>query len=169
MSVSTRTLRALRPAVRPGGRPLTAEDLWRIPRVGSPAPAPDGTWAVVPVTTYDLDKNEGKTRLWMVSATGAFEPRALTSPDVASTSPRVSPDGTRVAFIRRRDKTEKPQLHILPLEGGAAEKVTDLPLGVADPRWFADGKRIAFLAPLITGHLTIEATKARIEARDKEP
>ena len=66
MSVSTRTLRALHPAVRPGGRSLTAEDLWRIPRVGAPAPAPDGTWAVVPVTTYDLDKNEGKTRLWMV-------------------------------------------------------------------------------------------------------
>jgi len=169
MPVSTRTLRALHPAVRPGGRPLTAEDLWRIPRVGAPAPAPDGTWAVVPVTTYDLDKNEGKTRLWMVSATGAFEPRALTSPEIASAAPRVSPDGARVAFVRRRDKTEKPQLHILPLEGGEAEKVTDLPLGIADPRWFPDGRRIAFLAPLLTGHLTAEATKARLEEREKDP
>ena len=169
MSVSTRTTRTVHPAVRPGGRPLTAEDLWRIPRVGAPAAAPDGTWAVVPVTTYDLEKNEGKTRLWMVSGSGAFEPRPLTAPDLTSTAPRISPDGTRVAFVRKRDKAEKAQLHILPLDGGEAEKVTDLPLGVIDPRWFPDGRRVAFLAPLIAGHLTIEQTKARIEERDKDP
>ncbi len=169
MSVSTRAARTLYPALRPSGRPLEAKDLWTIPRVGSPAPAKDGTWAVVPVTTYDLDKNEGRTRLWMVSTTGAFEPRALTSGDVNSSAPRVSPDGTRIAFVRKKDKGEKPQLHILPLDGGEAEKVTDLPLGVADPRWFADGRRIAFLAPLISGYLTPEATKARIEERDKNP
>ena len=169
MPVSTRTLRALYPAVRPAGRPLTAEDLWRIPRVGAASPAPDGSWAVVPVTAYDLEKNEGRTRLWMVSATGAFEPRPLTSPEMSSTAPRVSPDGSRLAFVRRREKAEKAQLFVLPLEGGEAEKVTDLPLGVIDPRWFPDGKRIAFLAPLLKGHLTIEKTKARIEERDKDP
>ncbi len=169
MSVSTRSAARLHPAVRPRGRSVTAEDQWRIPRVGSPAPAPDGTWAVVPVTTYDLEKNEGKTRLWMVSTTGAFEPRPLTAPDVSSTAPRVSPDGTRVAFVRRRDKAEKPQLMILPLDGGEAERVTELPLGVSDPRWFPDGRRIAFVAPLLTGHLTIEATKQRLEERDKDP
>jgi dipeptidyl aminopeptidase/acylaminoacyl peptidase len=169
MTVSTRNATTIHPAVRPGGRAFTAEDLWAIPRVGAPAPAPDGTWAVVPVTTYDLEKNEGRARLWMVSATGAFEPRPLTSPEVSSNAPRVSPDGTRVAFIRKRDKTDKPQLYILPLDGGEAEKVTDLPLGAIDPRWFPDGSRIAFLSPLLKGHLTIEATRARIEERDKDP
>jgi len=170
MPVSTRASRTLYPAIRPaGGRPLEAKDLWTIPRVGAPAPAKDGTWAVVPVTTYDLEKNEGQTRLWMVSATGAFEPRPLTSADATSTAPRVSPDGSRVAFVRKKDKLEKAQLHILPLDGGEAEKVTDLPLGVLDPRWFADGRRIAFLSPLLTGYFTPEATKARLEERDKEP
>jgi dipeptidyl aminopeptidase/acylaminoacyl peptidase len=169
MTVSTRNATTVHPAVRTGGRAFTAEDLWKLPRVGAPAPSPDGTWAVVPVTTYDLEKNEGRARLWMVSATGAFEPRALTSPDLSSNAPRVSPDGTRIAFIRKRDKMDKPQLYVLPLEGGEAEKVTDLPLGAADPQWFPDGNRIAFLSSVLKDHLTLEATKARIEERDKGP
>src|SRR6186713_839676 len=128
MPVSTPTTRTVHPAVRTGGRTLTAEDIWRIPRVGAPAAAPDGTWAVVPVTTPDLEKNEARTRLWMVSATGAYEPRPLTSPELTSTAPRIAPDGTRIAFVRKRDKAEKAQLHVLPLDGGEAEKVTDMPL-----------------------------------------
>jgi len=169
MPVTTPALKTVHPAVRTGGRAFTAEDLWAIPRVGAPSPAPDGTWAVVPVTTYDLEKNEGKTRLWMVSATGAFEPRALTAPDTGSSAPRISPDGTRVAFLRKKEKTDKPQLHVLPLEGGEAEKVTDLPLGAMDPRWFPDGKRIAFLSSVLKGHLTLDATKSELEAREKNP
>ena len=48
MPVTTPALKTVHPAVRTGGRAFTAEDLWAIPRVGAPAPAPDGTWAVVP-------------------------------------------------------------------------------------------------------------------------
>ncbi len=169
MPVSTRNATTVHPAVHVGGRAFTAEDLWAIPRVGSPAPAPDGAWAVVPVTTHDLEKNEGRTRLWMVSASGSFEPRPLTSADANATTPRVSPDGTRVAFVRKREKSEKAQLHVLPLDGGEAEKLTDLPLGAIDPRWFPDGRRIAFLSPVLKGHLTLEATKAELEAREKNP
>jgi dipeptidyl aminopeptidase/acylaminoacyl peptidase len=169
MPVSTRALATVHPALRPGGRAFTAEDLWAIPRVGAPAPSPDGTWAVVPVTTFDLEKNEGRARLWMVSATGAFEPRPLTSTETSASAPRVSPDGTRIAFLRKKEKTDKPQLYVLPLDGGEAEKVTDLPLGAVDPRWFPDGNRIAFLSSVIKGHATLAATKARIEERDKDP
>jgi dipeptidyl aminopeptidase/acylaminoacyl peptidase len=169
MPVSTRPATTVHPAVRPGGRPLTAEDLWRVPRVGTPQPSPDGRFGIVPVTAYDLEKNEGRTRLWLVPADGRGEPRPLTAPEASSSQPRVSPDGRRVAFVRKRDKAEKAQLHVLPLDGGEAEKLTDLPLGVSDPRWFPDGRRIAFVSPLVKGHLTIEATKQVLEERDKNP
>ena len=52
------------------GRPLTVEDLWAMPRVGSPEPAPDGSRVIVPVTTYNMETNEATTRLWLVPATG---------------------------------------------------------------------------------------------------
>jgi dipeptidyl aminopeptidase/acylaminoacyl peptidase len=155
------------PARNAGGRPLTAKDLWAIPRVGNPAPAPGGTWLVVPVTTYSLEQNEGRTRLWLVATSGG-EPRALTAADVSSTEPAISPDGKRLAFVRKRDPKEKGQLHVMPLDGGEPEKLTDLPLGVLNPRWFPDGKRIAFLAPLVMGVLTPEATRTRLEEREKD-
>ena len=154
---------------RKGERPLTADDLWNVPRVGAPVPSPDGTLLAVAVTTYDLEKNQGRGRIWLVPARAkAGEPRALTSSDVSSAEPAFSPDGKRLAFTRKGDGG-KPQIHVMPLDGGEAQKLTDLPLGVFDPTWLPDGSGIVFGTMLIKGHLTPEATKAEIERREKDP
>jgi dipeptidyl aminopeptidase/acylaminoacyl peptidase len=153
-------------------RPFTVEDLWAIRRVGTPAPLPDGSALVVPVTSYDMAKNEGASRLWLypLGAEGgrAAAPRPLTAAEVSSTEPRVSPDGRRLAFVRRAVK-EKGQLYLMPLDGGEAERLTDMPLGVLDPRWFPDGKRIAFLAPILAEAPAVEATRALLAEREKDP
>ena len=44
-----------------------------------------------------------------------------------------------------------------------------MPLGVFDPQWLPDGSGIVFASPLFKGHLTIEATTAEIERREKDP
>lgn len=165
MSTIAATSRLLH-AARPGARAMTADDLWALPRVGAPVPAPGGRACVVPVTTWDVEKNEARTRLWWVDGSG--EPRALTSADASASSPAVSPDGRTVAFVRRGEHG-KGQLHLLPLDGGEARRVTDLPLGVFDPRWLPDGSGVVFGAMLVRGHLTPEATKAELERRDKDP
>ncbi len=85
----------------PQGRPITADDLWSIPRVGAPEPMPDGSAAIVPVTRYDMDSNRSISRLWWVPATGDDAPRPLTSPDASASSPALSPDGRRLAFLRK--------------------------------------------------------------------
>src|SRR5437773_8982612 len=100
MTVLTQPLATLHPARR-GPRPMNAEDLWSLPRVGTPQPAPDGRFAIVPVTTYDIEKNEPRTRLWRVALDGHAEPLALTSAESSAGDPRVSPDGRRVAFTRK--------------------------------------------------------------------
>ena len=166
MHVADSPTTVLYPASNPSKRRLTAEDLWKIARVGTPQPTPDGT-VVVPVTTFDLEANKGKPRLWLVPGNGQA-PRPLTSDEHASTDPVVSPDGNKICFVRTRGD-EKPQLHIMPLDGGEAEKLTDLPLGVLDPKWFPDGKRVALVAMLLDEAPTPEGTKELLEKRAKDP
>src|SRR5262245_36430609 len=96
MTVMTHDSTMIHPA-RSGPRPLTAEDLWAIPRVGSPVPSPDGKACAVTVTSYDVEKNEGKSRIWLVPVEGG-EPRALTAPEISSGEPAFSPDGRKLAF-----------------------------------------------------------------------
>ncbi|MGZ8753683.1 MAG: TolB family protein, partial [Acidimicrobiia bacterium] len=99
---------------------ITPQDLWKIPRVGQPAPAPDGSFLVVPVTTHDLNENKGRTRLYRVQD-GRVDP--LTASDRSSTGPVINPEGTHVAFLR--DVEEVPQLHVMPLLGGESESLTN--------------------------------------------
>lgn len=154
-------------AARRGTRPVQAEDLWRTPRVGAPVPTPDGRALIVPVTRWNLDKNEARTGFHHVPLDGGPS-RALTSPDVSAAEPRVSPDGKRLAFTRK-DATGRAQLMLMPMDGGEARRLTDLPLGVFDPRWLPDGSAIVFGSLLLKGHLTHEATAAELKRRADDP
>jgi dipeptidyl aminopeptidase/acylaminoacyl peptidase len=152
---------------RRGDRVVTAEDMWRTPRVGAPVPAPNGHAFAVTVTRYDLDTNEAKSRVWLCAADGS-DARALTSEDASSNEPAFAPDGAKLAFVRK-DARGKPQIHVMPMDGGEAEKLTDLPLGAFDPKWLPDGSGIVFAARVLRGFWTPEATAAELERRDKDP
>ncbi len=146
---------------------LTVTDLWAIPRVGTPAPAPDGSFVVVGVTRYAADGDEGKERLFLVPRDGDRTPRALTSPDVSSSQPAVSPEGQRLAFVRKPPGGTRAQLHVMPLDGGEARRLGDLPLGVSDPRWLPGGNALLVLSPLYRGALDVEATRRLRDERAK--
>ena len=162
----SRTGTVLYPAKNPNGRRFTAEDLWTIQRVGAPAPAPDGSAIVVPVTAFDVEKNKGRTRLWLLPREGT--PRPLTSEEASSSDCSYSPDGARLLFTRAQGE-ERSQVYLMPLGGGEPERLTDMPLGVFDPRWLPDGGRIVFGAQLLADAPTPEGTRELLERRSKDP
>lgn len=143
-------------------RAITAEDLWRLPRVGTAVPAgPERL--VIPVTTYDMDSNRGRSRLWLIDPEGGRRP--LTAEEEDCKKPAVSPDLAHVAFLGRVG--EHFQLRMVPLSGGEAETVTELPLGVLGARWHPDGASLFVLAYLLDGHLDPDATSAELERRHR--
>lgn len=143
---------------------ITPQDLWKIPRVGQPAPAPNGSFLVVPVTTHDLNENKGRTRLYRVQD-GRVDP--LTASDQSSTGPVINPEGTHVAFLR--DVEEVPQLHVMPLLGGEPESLTNLPLGVGGLKWLPDGTGLILVASLFKAALDVEGTRQLAATRKEDP
>ena len=101
---------------------------------------PDGARAAFVVTQMDLDEDRYVRRIWLWDGD---EARPLTSGDM-DTTPRWSPDGTRLAFLRKSaGDYDLPQVAILRIDGGEATIISDFELGASDIEWSPDGSRIA--------------------------
>ncbi|GAA3106506.1 S9 family peptidase [Streptosporangium carneum] len=121
---------------------LSPTDLYRIAVPGDPRLRPDGSAVAYVVTTADQESDGNRSEIWL-AAPGA-EPRRLTD-GPSDSSPRWSPDGRVLAFVRPVDG--KPQIHLLPMDGGEPRPLTTAPLGAGAAVWSPDGTRIAYGAP----------------------
>lgn len=124
---------------------LTPEKMWGLQRLGDPTMSPDGRFAVVPVTRYDMAESKGLTDLWLYPLDGG-KARALTTDAAPDSSPVFSPDGSRVAFVSKRGDDKESQIYVIAVDGGEARRVTSVPTGADTPKWFPDGRQIAFVS-----------------------
>jgi dipeptidyl aminopeptidase/acylaminoacyl peptidase len=127
--------------------PVAAADYHDIVRVSDPQLSPDGE-RVAFVRRRPSDDETYEATVYVVDADGRTDARRFTAAEGVDAAPRWSPSGDRLAFTSTRDGgagTEAPQLFVLPVAGGEAERVTDVPGGVSEPTWSPDGSRIAFV------------------------
>src|SRR5919106_7097671 len=137
---------------------ITENDLLKFTWVADPQISPDGASVVFVRVTVNEKENRYESSLFSVPTSGLETPRQLTS-SVRDTSPRWSPDGKRLAFVRPTTKpgdgeaAGKPQpqpgqIYLMAMDGGDARRLTDLPHGAGTPTWSPDGTAIAFTAPV---------------------
>ncbi|MEV4839965.1 S9 family peptidase [Nonomuraea sp. NPDC049486] len=118
---------------------ITLDDLFRLAVPSDPQPRPDGGAVAYTLTTARREPDGNHDEIWL-AAPGA-EPRRLAE----GSCPRWSPDGRTLAYLRPVEG--RPQIHLLPMDGGEPRVLTAAPLGAGAPVWSPGGDRIAYAGP----------------------
>jgi len=144
--------------------PISVDDLLALARVSDVQISPDGAWVAYSVATPNVPTNAVDSNLWIAS-TGTADVRQLTRTG-KDRSPRISPDGKRLAFLSRRDG--KSQAYVMRLDGGEALQVSTLSADVDTLRWSPDGKTLVLTASVWPECADDACNKATDDARAKE-
>src|SRR5438876_4296289 len=138
-------------------RNITEKDLFSFNWIADPQVSPDGSRVAFVKVTVNERKDGYNTAIWTVS-TATAETKQLTS-GMRDSSPRWSPDGKYLVFVRVPEKDgrpDQPQLFMLSMDGGAAFQFTSLPRGAGNPQRSPAGTMFSFQ----NGATTEEIAKA---------
>lgn len=124
---------------RPADTLFTVEKYLDYEQVADAQIAPDGSQIVYTRRHVNKMDDRWESALWIMNADGSRN-RFLAK----GSSPRWSPDGTRIAFINDGEPSGA-QLFVRYMDAeGATSQVTRVSEPVGDIRWTPDGKSIAF-------------------------
>ncbi|HEY6976272.1 MAG TPA: S9 family peptidase [Chitinophagaceae bacterium] len=137
---------------------IKVTDMLQIKSVGNIAISDDGKRVAFTVSGIEPDTSKWEykyvTQVWLVVP--GSQPRQLTFAKEGASQPAWSPDGKQIAFTRTTDG--KPQIFLLPLDGGEAIQLTKYKYGASNPEWSKDGKRILFTATIPLKDLLTDST-----------
>lgn len=125
-------------------RTVQASDLFQLKFIRGAELSPDGRHVVYAVSWVDSATEEEYIQLWLATLEHD-EVLPLTHGRWKDMSPRWSPDGKLIAFISTR--SDKPQVYLMPAQGGEARMLTTMIQGVGGGlNWAHSGKYLAFAA-----------------------
>jgi dipeptidyl aminopeptidase/acylaminoacyl peptidase len=137
-------------------RLITIEDLYQMKFLSRPRISPDGRQVAYVVTRIDERKHEYRSAIWLSSIDGSAA-RRFSAESGHTSDPTWSPDGRWLAFVSDREgdvsdnetkkrSKGKPQVWLIPTNGGEAHQLTFMEHGASSPVWSPDSKRLLLSA-----------------------
>ena len=125
--------------------------------------SPDGSRIVYVRVSHDIMTDRARRNLWMINADGTNN-RPLRSEIRSFSSPRWSPDGTRIAYVSAAEGS--PQLYVRWMDSGQTALLTNLVEAPDAIAWSPDGKSIAFTQLVPANKAPLAAPPPKPEGRD---
>ena len=122
--------------------PFQRMDVFDLEWVEDPQIAPDGEHVVYVRRGMDVMADRRTAALWMMNADGTNHVK-LTDRDANESSPRWSPDGSRIAFTSS-DDADGSEIYIHWVEPNKTAKITQLANSPGGLAWSPDGTHLAF-------------------------
>ncbi len=122
-------------------RRLHSIDVFQLEYADDVQISPDGKHIVYVRISHDIMTDRVRRNLWMIDTDGTNN-RPLRSESRNFSSPRWSPDGTRLASVSAAEGS--PQLYVRWMDSGQTALLTNLTEAPESIAWSPDGKSIAF-------------------------
>ena len=134
---------------------ITVDDLHNLKQIVDVKIRPNSSEVYYIVNQANKDDNGYRNSIWRFRE----EPQQFTQGLPSDFSLKWSPDGKTLAFISVRAvlkkpapgkpmEPPKPQIYLMPFDGGEALQLTKMPNGVTHFEWSQDGKKILFISRL---------------------
>ena len=163
-------------------RPARPDDLYRLQAPFEPRLSPDGRTVAFTVKRTAVGYDGYRHAIWTAPVDGSADARRVTLGARTDRHARFSPDGRTLAFLSDRrllveeeptrptdakEREDAVQVHLLPLDGGEARRLTDLPRGVNEFAWSPDGRTLAVLTSSLGATAEADAKKRGRPAKPK--
>jgi len=132
-------------------RPITDKDIFAFQWIGDTQLSPSGNTMCFVQASITPDHSGYQTSLYLLDLTTPNAVPQLLTQGTHDSSPRWSPDGKQIAFIRSADKPgappAPPQLYLMAATPTANPiKLTELTKGASSPQWAPNGLVLTVLS-----------------------
>ncbi|HCL73481.1 MAG: peptidase S9 family protein [Gammaproteobacteria bacterium] len=120
---------------------FSARDVFELEYATDPQIASDGEHIAYVRRSNDIMTDRTRSNIWLLRADGS-DHRPLLSGTANYSSPRWSPDGTRLAYLSNEERGS--QLYVRWMDTGQTALLTNIQNSASNISWSPDGQTIAF-------------------------
>tara|TARA_R110000868_G_scaffold92734_1_gene257198 strand:- start:31387 stop:33435 length:2049 start_codon:yes stop_codon:yes gene_type:complete len=140
--------------------PLESRDIFALEAASDAQISPDGEQIAYVRHSNDIATDQTLTHVWLIGSDGSNH-HALTPDGTQTSTPRWSPDGTRLAYTEPDGDSLSLRIHAL--DTGADTEIARVRGGAAGLAWSPDGQRLAYASFIAEPRIAAAELPARTD------